>query len=589
MGGGRFLCHDGRSDTLDYSTFERLRYFQEFILFLYLAARIRIIPIHRSILMKFLTFTLPLIAILAFTGCMTSTSPDVAQERAAAELLKQAERKTSSVETRAGLYLESAAKAGGRAITGKTSKEDQRIYNKAAADLTVLLRSSADGKMWNRPLVLTSGGTTYRLRFDKGTRDGNWDPDYFTSFTPAAEVPSKTIKNRDRQDGIGGALVGVHQSTPPESFSPRVGVTAPVTAILDFKGTDVTLKLCDPDKNPTVLLAGAKRPLDADFSAPLAYYPAKSELWNGLMGALHVSAYMSSTGLYTLEPYDPDRIPLIFVHGLISTVQMWRNVINEVESDPSLRGRYQCAVFGYPTGNPPAYSALRLREELAKFYQLHPQARKCVLVGHSMGGLVSRMQATTVDREAWDVVGKDKAKQFFSHVKKGDLVDKATTFNANPHVGRLVFICTPHRGSELALGSLGKLGMRLISLPLDLTTTVTGSLGSALGIFTGNNKQMPNSVTGLSPTNPMLKVLDSRPIEAPYHTILGDSGKGDSPNSTDGIVKYWSSHLTTAKSEKIVPGPHGSCELPETITELRRILHLHLKENGGRSTSPSKH
>jgi hypothetical protein len=66
-------------------------------------------------------------------------------------------------------------------------------------------------------------------------------------------------------------------------------------------------------------------------------------------------------------------------------------------------------------------------------------------------------------------------------------------------------------------------------------------------------------------------------MTAPYHSIIGDRGKGDSPNSTDGPVPYWSSHLAGAQSELIVPGPHGSFELPQTIAELKRILLLHMK------------
>jgi hypothetical protein len=77
----------------------------------------------------------------------------------------------------------------------------------------------------------------------------------------------------------------------------------------------------------------------------------------------------------------------------------------------------------------------------------------------------------------------------------------------------------------------------------------------------------------------VFQVLDSRPLEAPHHSIIGDRGKGDTPNSSDGIVEYWSSHLDSAVSEKIVPGPHGSFDTPETLAELRRILHLHLKSN----------
>ena len=60
----------------------------------------------------------------------------------------------------------------------------------------------------NRPLALSHGGKTYRLRFAKATGDGVWEPGYFTSFTPAGEVDLKTIKRRNRQNGVGGALVG---------------------------------------------------------------------------------------------------------------------------------------------------------------------------------------------------------------------------------------------------------------------------------------------------------------------------------------------------------------------------------------------
>ena len=133
-------------------------------------------------------------------------------------------------------------------------------------------------------------------------------------------------------------------------------------------------------------------------------------------------------------------------------------------------------------GNPPAYSALRFREELARVRQLYPKTRNYVLVGHSMGGLVSRMQATTVTRKSWEVLGKDKSSQFFATVKKGDLIDRATTFQANPHVDRVIFICTPHRGSEMAVGGLGAFAAKLIALPVDLTAAVTSSVGNSVGV-----------------------------------------------------------------------------------------------------------
>lgn len=525
---------------------------------------------------------LPWFAALVLAGCVSQPlPPEEAEHRAAAVHLKEAGAKTTPAEQRAALYLASAAESYDLLDSPKSREAARVLYNKAATDLVLLLRSSENGALWNRPLTLTSGGTTWRLRYAAGNRSGTWEPGRFTSFTAASEVGLKTIESHNRQDGVGGALVGVRKMSPVEAFAPPIaGVTAPVTAVIDFKGRDATLTLVDPSEEPKARVKGSERTLDADFSAPLAYYPQRSEFWTGLMGALRVSHHMGTTGLYMLQPYDPDRIPLIFVHGLISTPQMWRNVINEVEKDPALRGRYQCWVFGYPTGNPPAYSALRFREELAKVRELYPNAKDYVLVGHSMGGLVSRMQATTLTRESWDVIGKDKAARFFSKVKKGDLIDRATAFEANPKVARLVFICTPHRGSEMALGSIGELGRRLIALPVDLTSVVTQTMGDSLSLVTGAPGRMPNSVTGLSPNNPALKVLDSEPMTAPYHTVLGDRGKGDGALSSDGVVKYWSSHLTKAESEKVVPGPHGSCELPQTLEELRRILRLHLDKSG---------
>jgi hypothetical protein len=518
--------------------------------------------------------------LLLLTNCAhQGLPPEEGFHRSAVISLKQAESKSLTVEQRAALYLDAAREAAALLDSPGSAEAARTIYNQATADLTVLLRSADNGRMWNRPLAIASGGKTYRLRFAPKSRDGIYQPDWFTTFVPASGVDMNSVKNRYHQEGVGGALVGLHKTSPREPFSTKIGVTTPVTATLDFKGNDVTLSLIDPTVKTKARIAARDRTLEADFSAPLAHYPHESELWNGLMGALHADKRMNTTGLYQLQPYDPERIPLVFVHGLVSTPRMWRNVINELETDPVLRRRYQCLVFGYPTGNPPAYSAMRLREELEKFRKLHPNSKDFVLVGHSMGGLLTRMQVTDVDRDAWDVIGKDKATRFFQNVKPGDLIDRCATFQANPHIDRAVFICTPQRGSKMAVGTLGELAIRIISLPVDIVSTTATSLGNSVSLITGDPGRMPTSIDGLAPGNPLYKILDSRPIEVPHHSIIGDQGKGDTPNSYDGVVEYWSSHLKSAKSEKIVPGPHGACEMPETLDELRRILHQHLKSN----------
>jgi pimeloyl-ACP methyl ester carboxylesterase len=430
--------------------------------------------------------------------------------------------------------------------------------------------------LWNQPLTLTGTNGTYHLRLEPA---GNavWAPNYFTSFVDADQVKEKLIRKQNIQQGVGGALVGVRILNPPEKFAPPKGITAPVTATLDFRATNATLALRRPRKEPTARVEGKVRPLNADFSAPISYYqPPSSLLFVGIMGALRAAHYEKKTGLYFLQPYDPDRIPLVFVHGLISTPFDWVQTINGLQADPEIRKHYQFWVFAYPTGNPVLYSALRLREELAKVDKLYPNHKGYVLVGHSMGGLLSQAQVTTLTRSDWETTLGAPGMQIFATLKPADLVARATTFKANPRIKRVVFICTPHRGSKMASGGIGELGIKLISLPVDLVTTIKSEVPEAT-LRKINNGRLPNSVSNLKPSAPYLAVLNKESIQVPYHSIIGNRGKpGPLAESTDGVVPYWSSHLDGAKSECIVPGPHGSCELPQTIAELDRILRLNL-------------
>ena len=134
----------------------------------------------------------------------------------------------------------------------------------------------------------------------------------------------------------------------------------------------------------------------------------------------------------------------------------------------------------------------------------------------------------------------------------------------------------------MALGSIGALAMRLITIPASLATTLQESLGDILQKV-GGKRQIPTSINSLSPKSTTLLAMDTLPIRAPYHSIIGDCGKGNSPLSSDGVVPYRSSHVDGARSELIVPGPHGAYEVKETIAELVRILHQHVEK-----AAPSK-
>jgi pimeloyl-ACP methyl ester carboxylesterase len=514
-----------------------------------------------------------------FTGCAThpAGSPNLV---AAAQSLRAARSTQRSLETRAADYLQAATLTAPDLGSGIQPTAARETYNAAAGELTILLRSGDGGRLWNHPLTLNANSKTYHLRLQPAGY-GIWSPDYFTSFVLSARVKEKLIKNENHQAGVGGSLVGIRQTNPRQRFAPLRGISAPVTATIDFKGADATLSLRRAAKEPRAVVEGKVRPLEADFSAPISYYrPPSNLLLVGFMAGIRGNNYAEKTGLYFLQPYDLDRIPVVFVHGLFSTPFTWVETINGLQADPEIRKRYQFWVFSYPTGNPILYSALRLREELAKIDKLYPNHRPYVVVGHSMGGMLTHAQVATVTEAMWE---KDKnfgpiARNIFSKNSSDSLFVRSMTFRANPRISRVVFVCTPHRGSDMATSGVGKFGISLIMLPLNIASTMKDALTTQeIALLTGSSKRLPNSVTGLKPTNPAFPIVNSATITVPYHSIIGDRGKGDSPKSTDGVVAYWSSHLDGAKSEKIVPGPHGSCALSETITELDRILELHLK------------
>ncbi len=377
--------------------------------------------------------------------------------------LAEARRTQSDPRTAVGHYLDAAdaaVQSVGLSSGNAGSEEARSIYNTASQEVTVLLRSSAE--LWNRTETIPSYNGTYRLRFAAGShQNGTWDPGYFDFFRTPRQVHEKLAHQEARINDWGGVLVGVYKPADPRKyFLPLVGLAVPVTAALDFRPSasraervrEATLTLYDPTRVETVRVAGAKRPLAADFGAPLAYYPDPKLA--GLMAMLRPASYENRTGLYLLEPYDPDRIPVVLVHGLMSIPQMWVPTISAIESDPELRGRYQFWVFAYPTGDPILLSALRFRESLARVYQLYPKTKDMVIISHSLGGLLSHLQTVTTKRVLWDHVFQSDADQLYTKLPPDHVLKRALIFDANPRVQRIVFICVPHRGSDLASNKL---------------------------------------------------------------------------------------------------------------------------------------
>jgi hypothetical protein len=205
-----------------------------------------------------------------------------------------------------------------------------------------------------------------------------------------------------------------------------------------------------------------------------------------------------------------------------------------------------------------------------------------VVIGHSMGGCISRLLITDTDKSFWmKLFNKPPEKTSLSPGAR-EIFTESLIFRHRPEIGRVIFISAPLRGSDLASHWIGRLGSRLVRAPSTLLGV--GSVVLQIGTLNFgdlNLKRLPNSVDTLAPNNRFVKAINTIPITPgiPYHTIMGDRGKGGAPNSSDGVVSYWSSHMEGAQSELIVPSGHPAHQNLQAIEEVRRILRLNARSN----------
>jgi hypothetical protein len=469
-----------------------------------------------------------------------------------------------------------------------------RIYNRAAVDLAVELPKLNQYRSSPGPLTIQNRqtGEIYRLQLAPGDR-AEYPATYFQKFLDARKLRVRRGEEAVLIPGLGGTLVGVRSSvlagSPLPRFEPPSGYRLPVTSVVDFSPSqkapvEARLRLVDPLHQNTVEIGDQRFPLAANFSAPLLSYGRLNELWVGFINMIRGESMRNATGLLLTQPYDPDRIPVIFVHGLLSSKFIWRKTGLALLQDPEIRRRYQFWVYSYPTGNPISFSALHLREDLAFAQGRFGLKHGVVLIGHSMGGLLSRMQVTDSGRTIWNEAFGPKAQELYLRVPNDSRIKRALIFQTNPTIKRVIFVATPHRGSRLAMGKIGTIAIWLIRLPLDLLEEIPQTINHALN-FRGQRAILPTSIQGLSPNSPLLHALNRLPIQAVHHSIIGDRGRGDTPNSSDGVVPYSSSHLASAQSEKIVPTGHEAMDDPQAVEEIRRILLLNL---GIHENRPSK-
>ena len=158
----------------------------------------------------------------------------------------------------------------------------------------------------------------------------------------------------------------------------------------------------------TVRFGGRTFPLAADFTVPVAVLlarnnPKKYELTR----LLRPEKYAETARIARLQPYDPNKTVILVVHGLMDTPATWTPMINTLRGDEEIRRNYQFWFFSYPSGYPYPYSAAILRRELDAIEQKFRLRKPMVVMGHSMGGCISRLLITDTGDKLWmEIFGK---------------------------------------------------------------------------------------------------------------------------------------------------------------------------------------
>jgi pimeloyl-ACP methyl ester carboxylesterase len=455
------------------------------------------------------------------------------------------------------------------------------IYNFAVARVVQDV-DRTDVEPWRYPVTVLTDQGRYTLVSPKPV-DAEHDPSRYDLFpTDTLKIGGKFFRSYSTVSGTGAPIVVIGRSENPrfrQQYKFR-RVYAPITAIVRFSGRQAHLEFIDPLNTKRITLNKQVFPLAADFDAPTAFLIARERPERlGLSRVLNPGAYADTAMLCRLQQFDPARTPVIFVHGLQESGASWAPMIDSLRDDPWIRKRYQFWFFSYPSGYPYPYAAALFRQDLDGIKRAFPNHKRIVLIGHSMGGLICRLMVTDAGDKIWrEFFATPPAKTpLASDTRK--LLEEALVFNHRPDVQRVIFISTPHRGSKLAAGWIGRIGAALVRTPRLFTSIYAATKPLLIADPAARPlNRMPNSVDTLEPNDRFVEVVNKLAITPgiPYHSIIGDRGRGDTPNSSDGVVPYWSSHLEGAQSELIVNSDHGAQYNPQAIREVERILKLNL-------------
>jgi pimeloyl-ACP methyl ester carboxylesterase len=418
-----------------------------------------------------------------------------------------------------------------------------------------------------------------------------WDVSQFDQILCSDDFLVQGFTTRNRSAGMGLSLIAVNSKA--KFFSGERVIPMTVFLRITGNGGDIAqgtaraeLELYDTFDDTETIVNGRMVPLETDSTAPIAFALNNSDIWSAGLRRFFIIKEEIQPQLVMTQPYEKGRIPVVFVHGTASDMVWWMEMLNTLRSDPVLQKRYQFWFFRYNSSHNIAESAAALREILTRKRleldpdNLDPAMDQMVVIGHSQGGLLTKLTVVRTEDKIWRSLSDTPLDQMDIQPEGKELIRKWMFVEPLPFVKRVIFISTPHRGSFLASDWIRNTIRRITNLPI---TSVRGaasfmSIQHKLRLPSGLEGRMPTSLDSMSPNNKTLKVLADIPIVpgVTSHSIIAVKDDGDPMEGDDGVVEYKSAHLDGVASEFIVHSEHSCQENPLTIEEVRRILLEHL-------------
>jgi hypothetical protein len=345
-----------------------------------------------------------------------------------------------------GDYL-AAARVSARDLKSRPQdSEARRTYNYAVGRCIDIIETD-NLDPWNHSLTVSGPDSEYSLGARRPANPERNPANYKLETVDRLTLGGTYFADRVTVDGLGAPVVAISRNEVPDFRKTLSGqrIYGVATAFIRFNGQQAQIEFAEPLAQERITLDGHTYPVAADFSAPIAVALVTERPQRlGLARLLQPEKYAETARLTRLQAYDPNRIPVIFVHGLQDTPASWAPMINQLRGDREIRRNYQFWVFSYPSGYPYPYSASLLRKDLDAVKRAFPNTKRIVLVGHSMGGLISRLMITDARDKIWrDLFGKPPAQTELPATTR-KLLEESLIFVHRPEVARVILFRHPN-------------------------------------------------------------------------------------------------------------------------------------------------